>query len=269
MKPFKRILITGAAGALGSVLRKELGQYTDKLRLTSRSGLGEAADYEEVVECELSDFEAILSVTKDVDAIVHLGGAARENTFNTILQSNIVGTYNIYEAARKNGVKRVIYASSNHSIGFYERTQTIDDSVPHRPDSLYGVSKAFGEDLARYYFDKFGIESVCIRIGSCFPEPIDRRMLATWQSYRDFTQQVVRSLLVSRVGYTVAYGLSNNSESFWDNRGAASLGYTPQDSAEVFREKLFATTPQPNPNDPAVRYQGGGFAAAGHFEDQN
>lgn len=269
MKPFKRILITGAAGALGSVLRKELGQYAEKLRLTDRAGLGEAAVNEELVQCDLADFEAILALTKDVDAIVHLGGAARENTFNTILQSNIVGCYNVYEAARKNGVKRIIYTSSNHAIGFYERTQTIDDSVPHRPDSLYGVSKAFGEDLARYYFDKFGIESVCIRIGSCFPEPMDRRMLATWQSYRDFTQLVVRSLMVPRVAYTVVYGLSDNCESFWDNRGASSLGYRPQDSAEVYREKLFAATPKPDPDDPAVRYQGGSFAAAGHFEDQN
>ncbi|MCB6184646.1 NAD(P)-dependent oxidoreductase [Leeia sp. TBRC 13508] len=268
MKHFKRVLITGAAGALGKVLRAGLADIAETLRLTDRMELGSAAANEELQVCDLADLESVLAATKDVEAIVHLGGVARENTFNNILNSNIVGSYNVYEAARKNGVKRIIFASSNHAIGFYDRTETIDSNVMHRPDSLYGLSKAFGEDLARYYFDKFGIESVCIRIGSCFPEPMDRRMLATWQSYDDFVQMVSKSLIAARVGFTVIYGMSDNCESFWDNTKASVIGYRPKDTADVFREKMFAATPTPDPFAPAIVYHGGGFAADGHFEDQ-
>jgi uronate dehydrogenase len=267
-KPFNRILITGAAGALGSVLRRELEVCADRLRLTDLADMGTAAAHEELVQGDLQHLDFVRPLMDGVDAIVHLGGIPRENTFNSILNSNIVGCYNVYESARQQGIKRVIFASSNHAIGFYERTQTIDGNVPHRPDSLYGLSKAFGEDLARYYFDKFGIESVCIRIGSCFPQPIDRRMLATWQSHADFGQLVRRALTVSRVGYMVVYGMSNNDESFWDNKTASSLGYRPKDSSEVYRDGLIASTPIPDPESHAVRYQGGGFAADGHFEDK-
>lgn len=268
MAKFNRILITGAAGALGTVLRKQAAYLADTLRLTDIANMGEAAPNEELVQCDLGDMEAVLELTRDVDAVVHLGGIALENTFESILNANIRGFYNLYEACRKNGVTRIVFGSSNHAIGFYEREAMIDSFVPHRPDSLYGVSKAFGEDLARYYWDKFAIETVSIRIGSCFPEPRDRRMLATWLSYRDFIQLVDRGLSVPRVGFTVVYGFSNNNEAFWNNQQANLLGYRPQDSAETYREKVEANSQRPDPKDPAVVYCGGGFAAAGHFEDQ-
>ncbi|SOE95277.1 uronate dehydrogenase [Burkholderia sp. D7] len=266
-KPFKRILITGAAGALGTVLREALKPYASTLRLNDRSALGEVAENEEHVICDLADKSAVFEMMKDVDMVVHLGGAPRENTFQVVLDSNIVGSYNIYESARQTGVRRVIYASSVHAIGFYECTQTIDADVPQRPDSLYGVSKAFVENLSRYYFDKFGIESVCLRIGSCFPKPVDRRMLATWLSYDDFAHLVVRSLVSSSVGHMIVYGNSDNSANFWDNSQAGYLGYRPKDTADIFQNEVFSQTPIPDPRHPAIRFQGGQFAADGHFED--
>ncbi|TDR12479.1 NAD-dependent epimerase/dehydratase family protein [Marinomonas communis] len=268
MAKFNRILITGAAGALGTVLRENAQHLADTLRLTDIADMGEAKANEEIVQADLGDFNTVLEMTKNVDAVIHLGGMALENTFETILNANIRGFYNLYEACRQNGVKRIVFGSSNHAIGFYEREAMIDSFVPHRPDSLYGVSKAFGEDLARYYWDKFGIETLSIRIGSCFPEPLDRRMLATWLSYRDFIQLCDRGLNTTRVGFTVVYGVSANRENFWNNQQAAFIGYQPQDSAEIYREKVEANSSQPNPNDTAVVYCGGSFPAAGHFEDK-
>jgi uronate dehydrogenase len=266
-KPFKRLLITGAAGRLGRILRAEMSAFADHLRLTDIADMGEAAPHEELVQCDLASFADVLPLAEGVDAIIHAGGVPVENTFELILNGNILGTYNIYEAARQKGVKRVIYTSSNHAIGFYDRTETIDASVPHRPDSLYGLSKCFAEDLGRYYWDKFGIESVNIRIGSSFEEPLDRRMLATWLSFSDFSQIVERSLRAPRVGHMIVYGMSANRESLWDNRAASSIGYVAKDSADAYREKVEAKFPPLDPNEPAARYHGGNFAGAGHFED--
>lgn len=266
-KPFKRLLITGAAGRLGRVLRAELSAYADVLRLTDIADMGEAAPHEELVRCDLANIADVLPLAEGVDAIIHAGGVPLENTFELILNGNIIGTYNIYEAARHHGVKRVIYTSSNHAIGFYDRTETIDAFVPHRPDSLYGLSKCFAEDLGRLYWDKFGIESVNLRIGSSFEEPLDRRMLATWLSFGDFAQMVQRSLLAPRVAHMIVYGMSANREALWDNRAASSIGYVPQDSADDYREKVESKFPPLDANEPAARYHGGNFAGAGHFED--
>ncbi|AFL51119.1 uronate dehydrogenase [Sinorhizobium fredii] len=269
MSDYQRVLLTGAAGALGTELRKSGTRLGKNVRLSARTPCKNLAPHEEDFPLDLSDFDAVSNAVKDCDAIIHMGGQAVEAPWQTILDSNIAGGYNVYEAARRHGVKRIVYASSVHAIGYYERTQTIDGNVPTRPDSLYGVSKTFVENLARYYFDKFGIETVCLRIGSSFPEPTDRRHLITWLSYRDCRQLVEKSLSAPRVGFMIAYGMSNNSEAFWNNRTAAVLGYKPQDSADDYREKVFAKTTQGDPNDPAVRFQGGSFCAMGHFEDEN
>lgn len=264
---FNRVLITGAAGGLGKQMRANAKHLGTTLRLSDIADLGEAAANEELFQCDLGDMDAVLNLTKDVDTIVHLGGIALENTFENILNANIRGTYNLYESARKNGIKRIVFASSNHAIGYWESNAMIDSNVAHRPDTLYGVSKAFGEDLGRLYFDKYGIETVVIRIGSCFEEPRDRRMLSTWLSYGDFIQLVERGLNTPNVGHLVVYGSSNNKNPYWDNAAADVLGYQPQDSAEAFREKVEAATEPQDPNDPAVKYIGGGFVPAGHYED--
>jgi uronate dehydrogenase len=269
MIPKKRVLITGAAGALGSQLRKRIAELGIAPVLSDRVPPADGAAGEDFRICDLADLPAVRQLVEGVDAIVHLGGEGLETTFERIVQSNIVGCYNIYEAARKAGIRRVVYVSSIHAVGFRERSETIDADDPPRPDSLYGVSKTFGENLSRYYFDKFGIESVCLRVGSCFPKPTDRRQLITWLSYRDFCQLIRLSLDAPRVGHMICFATSNNRESFWDNRLASVLGYRPMDSADDYRDEVMRSTPQGDPNDPAVRYQGGSFAAAGHYEDNH
>ena len=266
LRPFDRLLLTGAAGGLGKVLRQRLRPYANILRL---SDIGEMAPAEgpneEVVRCDLADKAGVHQLVEGVDAILHFGGVSVERPFEEILGANICGVFHIYEAARRHGVNRVVFASSNHVIGFYRQDQRIDASVPQRPDSYYGLSKAFGEDLASFYFDRYGIETVSIRIGSSFPEAQNRRMLATWLSYEDLTDLILRSLTTPDVGHTIVYGASNNRDSWWDNRLAAHLGFEAQDSSEAFRDKVEQQPPY-SADDPAGIYQGGAFVAAGPFD---
>ena len=263
----QRLLITGAAGNLGRILRDGLKGWVPILRLSDMADMGEAGEGEEIMPCDLGDFDAVMKLAEGVDGIVHLGGKSIEGEFETILNANLRGAYHIFEASRRAGGKRIMFASSNHAIGFHEREIRLDGTSAQRPDSLYGLSKCFGEDLARYYFDKFSVESVSVRIGSCFPEPRDRRMLATWLSPGDFVSLIKCIFEANRVGATMVYGASANREQWWDNSHAGFLGWHPKDSSEQFRAKVEAATPVPDPFDPAIRYHGGGFAAVGHFED--
>ncbi|MBC9742272.1 NAD(P)-dependent oxidoreductase [Pseudomonas syringae pv. syringae] len=266
--PFNRLLLTGAAGGLGKVLRETLRPYTKVLRLSDIAEMAPAVDgSEEVQVCDLADKNAVHQLVEGVDAIVHFGGVSVERPFEEILGANICGVFHIYEAARRHGVKRVIFASSNHVIGFYKQTETIDAHSPRRPDSYYGLSKSYGEDMASFYFDRYGIETVSIRIGSSFAEPQNRRMMSTWLSFADLTQLIELSLYTPDVGHTVVYGVSDNKTVWWDNRLASKLDYKPKDSSEVFREKVDAQ-PLPAADDPAMLYQGGAFVASGPFGDQ-
>ncbi|MCL6415102.1 NAD(P)-dependent oxidoreductase [Aestuariirhabdus sp. Z084] len=263
-----RILLTGAAGGLGQVLRKRLRNWPGvKLRVSDIADLGAAEEGEEVVQCDLADLGAMLTLVDGVDQIIHLGGVSVEDTFDNILNANLRGVYNLYEAARQKGVSRIVFASSNHVIGFHTRETQLDASSPMRPDSLYGVSKGYGELLARYYFDKFKIESACIRIGSSFPKPRNRRMLATWLSYDDLTALMKRVLEVDRLGFAIVYGVSANKECWWDNHLSAYIGWEPEDSSEIFRSDEALVNEVVDPFDPAIEFQGGTFAASGHFED--
>ncbi len=266
--PFNRLLLTGAAGGLGKVLRESLKPYARVLRLSDIAPMAPAVDASEEIQlCDLTDKHAVHQLVEGVDAILHFGGVSVERPFEEILGPNISGVFHIYEAARRHGVKRVIFASSNHVIGFYKQDQTLDARSPRRPDGYYGLSKSYGEDMATFYFDRYGIETVSIRIGSSFPEPQNRRMLSTWLSFADLTQLLERSLYTPDVGHTVVYGASNNPNLWWDNRYAAHLGFAPRDSSEVFRDKVHAQ-PMPAANDPSMIYQGGAFVAAGPFGDE-
>lgn len=266
--PFNRLLLTGAAGGLGKVLRKTLRPYAKTLRLSDIAELEPPIDSSEEVQiCDLSDKQAVHQLVEGVDAILHFGGVSVERPFEEILGANIAGVFHIYEAARRHGVKRVIFASSNHVIGFYKQDQVIDAHAPRRPDGYYGLSKSYGEDMASFYFDRYGIETVSIRIGSSFSEPQNRRMMSTWLSYDDLTQLLERALYTPDVGHTVVYGMSDNKTVWWDNRLASHLGYSPKDSSEVFRDKVEAQ-PMPAADDPARIYQGGAFVAAGPFGDE-
>ena len=265
LKNHRKILLTGAAGGLGQALRQRLKANCDVLRLSDRASLGEPAADEEIVLADLADAAAVSEMVRGVDAIVHLGGMSVEGPFGPILQANILGVYNLYEAARVHGVKRVVFASSNHVTGFYRQSETITADRPARPDGLYGVSKAFGEDLSRFYFDRYGIETACVRIGSSFPEPKDRRMLATWLSFDDLHRLITACLSTPVLGHTIIFGMSDNAVTWWDNAQARHVGYVPQDSSDVFRDAVYARTSPPDLADPAVQFQGGAFVRTGPF----
>jgi uronate dehydrogenase len=263
---FERLLLTGAAGNLGRELRPRLLPRCETLRVSDRSPMDAGGPSEEVVVADLADADAMLRLLQGVDAVVHLGGVSTEQPWAPILAGNIVGAYNLYEAARRNGVKRIVYASSNHVTGFYRQDEVIGPKNPMRPDGLYGLSKAFGENLAQLYWDRYRIETVSLRIGSAFAAPKDRRMLATWMSFDDTERLVLAALTAPVVGHSVIYGMSDNATTWWDNTSARHIGYRPQDSSEVFRAEVEARQPVLDANDPAVLYQGGAFVRTGPFE---
>ena len=257
-----RVLITGAGGGIGRSLRESLRGIFPVLRLSDRVPL-EAAQSGEEVDCtDLADMAGVERIVADVDGIIHLGGISGEDRWEAILQCNIVGTYNVFEAARRAGVKRIIVATSNHAVGFYPRDQKIDHRVVPRPDSRYGLSKAFAEALASLYADKHGIGFLCTRIGNFGKKPIDKRRLSIWISPRDYTQLVRIGLEHPDIRYEIVYGVSNNRRSWYDNSNAERLGYRPQDESEPYADALLAAEAG-QPADPiAERYQGGTFCAA-------
>jgi uronate dehydrogenase len=264
-KPFKRILLTGAAGGLGQVLRDRIGAWADVVRLSDIGidGLGPAREGEEIFQCDLADKAAVLAMMEGVDVVLHFGGLSTEYAFEDIMQANILGTANLYEAVHKCGVKRVVFASSNHAVGFYRTTDVIDADAPTRPDTFYGVSKCFGESLSRYYYDRLGIETVCVRIGSSFPEPKNRRMMTTYFSYDDLVELLRCSLFAPRVGHTIVFGQSDNAGSWWDNTKAAHLGFKARDSSAKFAHLFPATSEYPPADDVTTIYQGGPFVLNG------
>jgi len=262
---FRRLLLTGAAGGLGRVLRPRLKAVCDHLRLSAVAPLGDAADGEEIRPADLADKAATMALLEGVDAVVHLGGISTEHSFEDIAGPNLFGTYHVYEGARVHGARRVVFASSNHVTGFYTQGETLTPQAAPRPDGYYGLSKAFGENLAQFYFDRWGIETVSLRIGSSFPEPADRRMLATWLSYDDLERLVVAALTAPVVGHSVVYGMSDNRLVWWDNRPASHLGYRPEDSSEPFRAAIEARQGHVDATQPAARFQGGAFVTKGPF----
>jgi uronate dehydrogenase len=263
---FGRLLLTGAAGNLGQELRPRLKAYCKVLRLSHRKDFGPAGDGEEIVLASLEDKAQMVALLKDVDAVVHMGGVSTEQAWEPILAGNIVGMVNLYEAARKNKVKRIVFASSNHVTGFYRQDQVISPKDPVRPDGFYGLSKAFGENLAQLYWDRHGLETVSLRIGSSFTEPKDRRMLATWMSYDDTERLVVAALTAPIVGHSIIYGMSDNKTVWWDNTSARHIGYRPQDSSEVFRAAVEARQQTIDGTDPVAIHQGGAFVRQGHYD---
>ncbi|MDE1165187.1 MAG: NAD(P)-dependent oxidoreductase [Pseudomonas sp.] len=266
-KPFNRILLTGAAGGLGRVLREALPTHAHIVRASDISPMTPSrGKHDEVAYCDLADKAGVATLVKDVDAIVHLGGVSVERPFEQILEANIRGTFHVYEAARQHGVKRIVFASSNHVTGFYPQGVEVDAHSPRRPDGYYGLSKAYGEDMATFYFHRYGIQTVSVRIGSSFPQPRNRRMLSTWLSYPDLEHLVARALLADQVEHTVVYGVSNNRDLWWNNRHAAHLGFAPQDNSQVFRAQV-EQQPEPAEQQPGSGFQGGPFTVAGPFGD--
>jgi uronate dehydrogenase len=261
MPSMNRVLITGAAGTIGRALRESLRGVYPILRLSDRVPLTPAGAGEEVDQTDLTDMAAVEKMVAGADGIVHLGGISGESDWQTILAGNIVGTYNLFEAARRAGVRRIVFATSNHAVGFYPRTQRIDHRVVPRPDSRYGVSKAFGEALASLHADKHGIGFLCTRIGNFGPRPIDKRRLSIWISPRDYAQLVRIGLEHPDIRFEIVYGVSNNRRSWYDNTNALRLGYRPQDDSEAYAAAVLAAEPA-EAGPIAERYQGGTFCAA-------
>ncbi|MFG6455521.1 NAD-dependent epimerase/dehydratase family protein [Roseateles sp. BYS96W] len=262
---FNRLLLTGAAGTLGRMLRPRLKRYCQTLRVSDIAAMDPAAEGEEVVVARLEDEAAMYELLRGVDAVLHFGGVSIEKPFSTVLPANIVGAYNLYEAARRHGTKRIIVASSNHVTGFYGQGETIPAHVVPRPDSYYGLSKAFGENLAQFYFDRHGLETVSVRIGSCVPAPEDRRHLSSWLSHDDLERLLVAALSAPVVGHSIVYGVSDNRTTWWHNDQSRHVGYRPQDSSEPWRAAIEAKQPLVNPKRPEARYQGGAFVTLGPF----
>jgi uronate dehydrogenase len=254
--PAKPVLLTGASGALGRYLAKALGAAGWTLRLTDivpfPDPLPANASF---TKADLNDGVIILRLAEGCGMILHLGGVAVERPFEEVLGANIRGLYHIYEAARRERA-RVLFASTNHTIGFHERSEPLDDDCQFMPDGYYGLSKAYGEMMGRMYWYKHGVENVNVRIGSCFPEPVDARMLSTWLSYGDLTRLVMRATLAEKTGSCVVWGASNNSRTYWRHDSRKALGWLPQDAADPYAGQLAGKV---SASPVQERYQGGPY----------
>ncbi len=260
--PAKPVLLTGASGNLGRMLAKSLSADGWTLRMTDIAPFPDPIPARATfTRADLNDGVAILRLAEGCGAIIHLGGVAVERPFEEILGPNIRGLYHVYEAARREGA-RVIFASSNHAVGFHERTETIGADAQLLPDGYYGLSKAYGELMGRMYWFKHGVESVFIRIGSAFPEPKDARMLATWLSYADLARLMVRCVVTPEVGCSVVWGASANGlMTWWCNDARERLGWAPQDGADPFARQLGDKV---SGNPIQERYMGGLFCGIGY-----
>jgi uronate dehydrogenase len=257
------VLLTGAAGTLGRALAEPLRAGCERLLRSDLAAGLQKAGIEDGVPCNLADRAAVLQLLEGVSAVVHLGGVSVERPWEEILPANIEGLFNLYEAARLQGTKRIVFASSNHVTGCYAQSHTVSPQDPPRPDGYYGLSKLFGEGIASLYWDRYGIETVCLRIGSGLPQPPDRRGLHTWLSLPDLARLVFAALTAPGVGFLVAYGISNNTRRFYDTEAAwAKLGYRPQDDSELYAAQVEHIL---QPEGPQRELQGGLFLGIGPF----
>lgn len=257
----KKLVLTGAAGRLGSYLRAPLSKICDELVSTDiLDGVKDLAPNERYVQADLADLAAMEALLDGADMVVHFGAIGDEAPFETLLGPNFIGAYNIWEAAYRNKVRRVVYASSIHAVGMHKKTDFIGIDAPHRPDTFYGLAKCFAEDLASLYWDKRGVEAVCMRILSC-AQVTNPRAVGSWLSYEDLVQLVMRAIDTPITGFSIVYGVSNNDRAPVDNSKAQHLGYRPKDNAEVFAKEIYAATGPLDPTDPGNLCHGGPFAS--------
>ena len=264
----QKILVTGAAGGVGTRLRKLLKGVYPSIRWSDLRQPDDLATDENFVAADLADLAAVEKIVAGVDGIVHLGGYSIEGPWDTILQSNIIGTYNLFEAAHRAGVKRVVFASSNHALGFYPRAQRVGVNVTVRPDSRYGVSKAFGEAIGALYADKHGLRVTCLRIGNVGDAPLDQRRLAIWLKPEDLVQLIRIGLEHPDIRFEIFYGASDNSASWWDNSNARRYGYHPQGKADDYLHEAMAAQAKLPPDPVGDRYQGGPFCTDEYDADR-
>src|SRR5262247_2194767 len=256
------ILITGAAGDVGTRLRRLLKGTYSSIRISDIREPTDIGSDEEFIAADLADYGQVEKITAGIDGIVHLGGYSVEGPWETIHKSNIVGCYNLFEAAYRAGVKRVVFASSNHVVGFYPRKRKIGTDVTVRPDSRYGVSKAFGEALGALYADKHGMIVTCLRIGNVGPRPLDTRRLSIWISPEDIVQLIGIGLNHPDIRFEILYGASDNKAAWWDNSRAHALGYRPKGKGEDHRAHAEAEQAKIGPDPVGDLFQGGTFCAS-------
>ncbi len=264
----EKILVTGAAGGVGTRLRRLMKGLYPSIRWSDIRKPDDVGAGEDFVTADLADRAAVEKIVTGIEGIVHLGGFSIEGPWETILNSNIIGCYNLFEAARRAGVKRVVFASSNHAMGFYPRTKRIGGDVTVRPDSRYGVSKAFGEALGALYADKHGLRVTCLRIGNVGDAPADQRRLAIWLKPEDLVQLIRIGLEHRDIHFEIFYGASDNADAWWDNSNARRFGYKPTGKADDFRAQAMAAQAK-LPADPiGDRYQGGPFCSDEYDADR-
>jgi uronate dehydrogenase len=254
------ILITGAAGSIGTMLRARLARQGRTLRLLDLAPLT-AGPAEEVVRASVTDLAAMTAACAGADAVIHLAAQAAEASWEDIAAANIQGTYVVFEAARRAGTGRVVFASSNHAVGFTPATSfpTADYAFP-APDTYYGVSKVTGEALAALYHYRYGLAAICVRILSCFDRPRTVRQLSTWLSPDDAGRLFEACLTAPRPGFRVVYGVSANTRGGWVSLAEArALGYEPADDAERFAAEVIAASGEPDPADPVLAHLGGEY----------
>lgn len=250
------LLVTGAAGRVGRLVTPLLAEFGWRLRLLDRRPVEDVPD---AIVADVHDADAMGAAMTGVDAVLHLAGIATEAPFADICAANITGTQAAFEAARVAGVRRIVYASSVHAVGFVPRAPLVGVDVAPRPDTYYGLSKVFGEALARLYVDRHGMEVACVRIGTCFPRPWMPRHLATWLSPGDAARLVHACLTAPGLRFAVVYGISANTRAWWDLEPARALGYQPRDDAEAYATEIIAEHGQPDPDDVNERFVGGFF----------
>lgn len=259
----KAILLTGASGTIGRVLTPLLAARGYLLRLTDvrpfPDTLPEGAQF---FAMDLADREAVMTAVDGVSAILHFGGVNGEHTHDAILPANVIGTSNMYEAAHLFGA-RMIFASSNHTIGFHPRCRPITAKDEFRPDGFYAISKIYGEMLGQLYFAKHGVQSVLMRIGSCLPRPVDVRQLSIWLSHADLERLILAALNAENPGCAIVWGISNNTRAWWRGDDAARIGYFPQDDAEAFAGDIAPVEEHPA----SAHYQGGLICAVDYTRD--
>jgi len=259
----KKIVLTGAAGNLGKLLRGPLAGMCEELVSTDiAEDLPGLADNERFVQADLADMAQIRPLLEGAEMVVHFGAIVDELPFEQMWGPNFVGSYNIWQAGLEHGVRRIVYASSIHAMGMYPKTVAIDAEMPKRPDTYYGLAKCFTEDLGRMFWEKEGLESVHLRIYSATSRPGNARALGSWLSPDDLVQLVTRAVDTPVVGFTVCYGVSNNDRSPVDNSGASHLGYRPKDNAESFAAEILAETGPADLSDLGQTCHGGPFASA-------
>jgi uronate dehydrogenase len=263
----RHILITGAAGGIGSRLRKLLKGVYPTIRWSDLRQPADLAAGESFMAADRAAPAAVAKIVDGIDGIVHLGGHSTEADWETIHQANIVGCYNLFEAAYRAGVKRVVFASSNHAVGFYPRDKRIGVNMPVRPDSRYGVSKAFGEALGAFYADKHGLRVTCLRIGNVDDAPVDKRRMAIWLKPEDLVQLIRIGLEHPDIRYEIFYGVSDNADSWWDNSNARRFGYHPKGQAEPFRHQAMVAQAKLPPDPVGDRFQGGTYCSAEYDAD--